>query len=262
VGHLFVEGKTDAQLIADMTGYTRNVDIRTADEIEFDTSSGTAFCGGNKLKIVALAQEAHANSDSNNIRFLVDSDFDLLFTTVFAVRGLTKTDFSNLPVACLHVGWFRGFCVKAFGFVVSDEMWSDFSTIIARSFLARYIAARDQTLASAPSLRPYITVRAGRIEFDEPSYLRRYFSVPADTAEKIGTEISDLCAWLNQDVRMTANTNDVFDLLYGVLRADRRIGGAFPQNGVVYAYLGAFDAEVTDQPRMKDLINWVVRFGA
>lgn len=258
VGHLFVEGASDARALSHALGYPRGLDIRAAEEIATECES-TPLCGGYKARLFRMANEVRANPKIENIRCLADRDFGELVSLLDSKPPMYFTEFANMPAATLTENWLSGFLLKGFGLVLTGDLWKQFLVIIRFSFIARYLSATENPKA-APSISDFTKYDNPVLRFDKAGYIKQYFGGGALSVTEKVSEIDDFASWITCDQRNTANSNDVFDLIHFLLRETKKIGGAFPRDGVRAAFLAAADVDIASQPTLAGIAEWAEIF--
>lgn len=255
-GHLFLEGASDASIIAHASGYPANIDFRTASEIDDDAEGSTALCGGNKLRLTKLAQAATTYGNIENLRCLVDSDFECFVENFDRSEAVFFTGCSNLPSLSLNFDCLRGFMMKGFGFLLDQDCWKFICKTLRFAFVARYIAACAERPNSAPNLADFVSSRK-RLEFDRASYISRYFpGKKLEEAQKI-EQIEEICEWITMDISRNCNSNDLFELLYRLLRDQSKISGSTPKGAIRQAYFSAIDDNLIRQGNLRTVGDWI-----
>lgn len=260
VGHLFVEGGSDASLIAHLSGYPPNLDVRSAQHIDCDVSDGHSLWGGAKLKLLRLGEESKRRGNPNNLRCLVDSDFSSFVSYAEFLPTVLGTGYANLPCSVLTEARLNSFLLKGFGFSAPTELWQLFCTVLQRCFIARYLSARSPQPKPAPDIAGFVKYSSSTFQFDEVSYLRSYFQVNSNKVPGIQKDISDMSALSPSDIRYIANSNDMFSLIYGSLRKRQIIGGSYPLDGIKNAYFASMDDNLLDDTNFSQLRSWITMF--
>ncbi len=258
-GHLFFEGASDARVVRDFFQYPPNVDFRTADEVESDGTSDHPLCGGHKRRLIELAV-ACAEGSSSNILCYVDGDFAALISLIYRRGNIIETGYANLPVSTLTFSWLRSFLSKSYGFILDQPTWQFICEALRYAFFARFVNATSERSNHAPALSDFISLRQGNLNFDRKSYLVQYFQVQPGKIEATSTSIEQFLHAIKRDIRYLANSNDVFDIVYSILRKMKKIESSTPKDTIRQAYFGAFDNNVFTQQNFKEVRDWIALY--
>lgn len=258
-GHLFLEGRSDANLLAQAFGYPDNVDFRTADEVDVEGDDGSSLWGGFKLRLIKLGVEA-ASMQVPNLVCLIDADFSIFVTLMCRKENIVQTEYANIPVFTLSFVWLRAFLIKAYGFKLDDLYWEFMCTTLKFAFLSRYLMACSNPPSGAPALSEFVAVKERKPVFDKNGYVRRYFKVNESEVDELTRRIDEAVDWAEAEVRHLSNSNDVFELIYALLRRSGRIGGAVPKETVRQAYFGALDERIVEQEGFRALREWIASY--
>ncbi|GJD43842.1 hypothetical protein AFCDBAGC_1701 [Methylobacterium cerastii] len=255
-GHLFFEGVSDARVIQHASGYPPNIDFRSSDQIEYDTSEGTSFLGGNKLRLVALSVASN-RANCANIKCVIDGDF-AIFTSLSDRNGcLTQTKFANLPVHSLEIGWLQGFFLKGYGYVIDSAKWDFIIQTLKFAFCARYYSANLKNPVAAPNVADHIKLQNKIAVFDNLSYLRAYFNCTLQGAAELCSQVQEYVGMIHSDIRNCVNSNDLFDIIYKLLKLNGKIGGSVPASAIRQAYFSAIDDNVLRGKDFSELHGWI-----
>ena len=210
VGHLFVEGSTDARILTHLSGYPTSVDIRTAGEVDYETEDGNSFFGGFKLRLTKLALESSLATSLDNLLCFVDADFACLVESVDRPSTLVRTDYANLPSEAMTQNWLKAHLLMCYGYVLSNDGWTTIVEALRDGFVARYISAQSDRPRPVPPLSDYCGVAKGCISFDRRKYLLEFFERLNFGARKMLIEFDMIKSLLPDDVRHSCNSNDMF----------------------------------------------------
>lgn len=238
IKHLFVEGETDARLLAHIYGYPEDVDLRTAREVEDESSSSHPLCGGFKLRLVALSKAA-SSCEVGNLKCLVDTDFESVFPFIDINGAIFLTKFANLPVSTLHFEWLKSHLLKGYGFTLTDKIWEFVLGTLKFAFAARFISTRNQNPKTAPDLVKFVSVEKGEWIFDKMRYTAQIFGLHQNNAAPHVTKVQQEASLMCGDPREYINSNDAFDLVYALLRLSKLIGGGVSREAIRSAFLAA-----------------------
>lgn len=256
--HIFFEGPTDARVMAHAAGYPESIDFRSADEIEQDPTGASSLWGGKKMILMILSSRASA-VPITNICCLIDSDFDFLISNIGRNANLIRTEFANLPVCSFTFEWLKAFLIKAYGEVLDDHMWKFICSTLKFAFVSRYIMACREHPNPAPAISDFVAFKGGIPSFSNEAYLSRYFGNIRDRGS-VTEDVHSLYDWLDCDVRYVANSNDVFDIIYVLLRKRGRISGSMPRDAIRHAYLAALDDNIINEDGLTSIREWISSF--
>ena len=256
-GHLFFEGSSDASILAHLFGYPQNIDFRTASEIDDDDLGSSSLWGGYKFRLINLARAADG---FGNLRCLIDADFSVFIEYMEQFSNLMTTGCSNLPATTFNYEWLKGFLAKAYGLILDMDGWSFICSVLRFAFVARYVAARIEHTVSAPDLSNFISSRKG-YKFDKSAYITRYFPGSQPSRATRCAEIQEICDWVSIDITYTCNSNDIFAIIYSILRGTSKISGSTPRDAIKQAYFGAIDDKLLRQGNLKLVGDWIASMG-
>lgn len=254
---LFTEGPSDARLIAVAAGYPVDADVRSADEIELHNPATTPFLGSNRVRVTELAKAAKSRNETNNVRCLVDADFECYVSDIVVSERLLRTDYANLVVGCLTEGWLRDFFLRGWGVTLGAADWERAVDCLVFAFHARYLAAATDIGMPAPAVSEFMARDGGTITFDSVRYLSRYFGVTQARARALCTQIREMFEWALLDHRHRINSNDFFEYAHGFLRRLGAIGGGVSKDSVRSAILAALPRNLDAQPAVADVVRWL-----
>lgn len=252
-GHLFLEGSSDANILAHLFGYPPDIDFRTASEIDDDDIGSSALWGGHKLRLIKLARAADG---LENLRCLIDADFSFFIEHIEQLSNVIDTGCANLPATTFNYEWLKGFLAKAYGLILDTDGWLFICGALRFAFAARYVAARMEHSVSAPELSSFITCRRG-FKFDKSAYITRYFPGSQSSRASRCAEIEEICDWITIDIIYTCNSNDIFSVIYSVLRGHSKISGSTPRDAIRQAYFGAIDDRLLRQGNLELVGDWI-----
>lgn len=257
-GHVFVEGPSDARILTHLSGYPSKVDIRTGADIDCHTSDGTPLCGGFKLRLLKLAVAAANKNSIDNVKCLGDRDFGTLASLTSCPSHFHQTDFANLPSTTFTQEWLKAFLLKGFGYLLTDAKWLAIQDCLRDSFFARYISATSDEPAKAPEVSTYISIKSEMIFFDRQKYVSDFFTRgDKRKAQDFLSDIDDFKAWMSIDVRYTANSNDIFDLLFIILKKSGKLSGSAAKETIRQAFMSAFSDDVSFSQEVSQVIEWI-----
>lgn len=243
VRHLFVEGESDARLLTHVYGYRDDVDLRLANEICESEIPSHPLCGGMKLRLVQLGVQANS-ANTENLKVLVDTDFETLKSYMTYNESTFLTSFANLPVSTFTFEWFKGFLIKSYGLILNQQTWQFINNTLKFAFAARFKSAVSPSPRAAPELGRYIALSNREWKFDEQLYVAHFFELTRATAlPRVGAITAELESFTD-DPRLYINSNDLFDVIYSLLRHSKAIGGAVSRAAVRQAFFGAADDEL------------------
>jgi hypothetical protein len=260
VGHLFVEGATDARILIHLSGYPTSVDIRTAQEVDCETEESNSFFGGFKLRLMKLALDSSSTPNLRNLLCFVDADFGCLVESVNRAFNLVRTDYANLPSEAMTQDWLKAHLLKCYGHVLSNDDWTTIIEALRDSFIARYLSAQSNRPRPIPLLSNHCDVAKGCVNFDRYGYMSEFSGRRNLEVQKILIEVDLIKSLLPHDVRHACNSKDLFDIIYGVLRKSKKISGAYPRDAVMSAFFGAFPNSIIPGTRLEFVIKWVKSF--
>jgi hypothetical protein len=245
VKHLFVEGETDARLLSHLFGYPSDIDIRTAREVDKSSLPAHPMRSGFKLRLIELASTASVQSTSN-IACFIDADFDRLVSNLKYPDNILLTEYANLPVCTLTYDWLQSFFIKAYGFVLTDDIWKFSISTLNYSFVARFISAKQDKPRGSPELSDYIRHSKGGWYFEKLLYTAHFFGLDKFSAGPRMKSVEDECDLYDGDHRNFVNSNDLFELLYAILRQSKTIGGGVARDTIKHTYFGSMDDDLLE----------------
>ena len=255
VKHLFLEGNSDARIIASLLGYPAPCDVRSGDEIDDDLADATPFFGGNKLRLIKVAAAVEPWA-CPNVVCLIDADFAPFVEWHKRLIALRATDFANLPVTTLTEEWLRSFLLRSFGYVMSVATWKEICVALVTGFVARYLSAQSDEPRGAPDLGGACQIKEGELTFDADAYLQKFFGVTGLALSRMRSATEELSAVLDGDVRYAAHSQDTLDLVYFILKSSGRLTGSFPRASMKPMYIAAFQPEEGDRSVLSELNRW------
>lgn len=261
VGHIFFEGESDARILRSLLESPENVDFRTASEVDGAGLESHPFWGGFKLRLMILAFDA-AKASSGNLRCFVDSDFSSLVSHLYRSDNLFETKYANLPASTLTFKWLESLLSKAYGFALNDGIWDFFCKTVKFCFCSRFLMGCADNPRAAPNLASFVRFEKGKFCFDAREYVRKYFQVNIDISEEIAQHLEDFCDWADFDIRHLANSNDVFDLIYTMLRKSGKIGASLPRDAIRHTYYAGMDKHIVKQSGFMELKDWLEKYNA
>ncbi len=256
VKHLFVEGASDARVLAHAFGYPLNIDFRTADEIEFEIPHSHPLWGGNKLRLMELAFSIDS-SKTANMRSFVDSDFAPLVSYFVRSNSVIQSKSANLPSSTLSFNWMQGFLIKGYGCLLDNKKWEFLCYALKFCFVCRFLAAVQVRPRAVPCASDFVSLKKRELVFDALGYTGKTFDLKgADRLRRLSL-IEEFLYFLQFDIKYLANSNDIFDILYSLLRTLGHISGSVPRDAVRQAYLAALDDAIFRGSDYAHLGEWL-----
>jgi len=248
---IFTEGPSDAHLLATAIALGRNVDIRSAEEIQIDEP----IEGGNKLRIITLSKLARERN-IENCKLLVDRDFEYFLHLYYNDDNLLRTDYANIISGSISLEWARTFFLRAFNSDFSLQNWKDLTRDLKSIFILRYFCISQKISHSNVDISNFSNFRDGRLIFRKRDFLYSFLQSGNDTKNAILKELESFEDYFRDDERYFIHSSDLFLYIHTFLRKSRRIGGAFPKDGTRSAVLGSLPSNLGNQMTIGVIANW------
>lgn len=249
---VFAEGPSDAHLLSTIKKFGRDVDFRSADEIDIAGS----IEGGNRTRVMRLAERA-TKENIKNLTCLIDSDFDYFFRAINYPKILYLTDYSNVISGSISFEWISGFLLRGFNVKFSEENWKDLESHLKLIFISRCLCHIKKVKHSNVDLANLTSFNEGRMAFKYDKFLNSFIQTSQELRENLKIEIEEYKNWLVDDARHFIHSSDFFHYIYLFLRKSGSVGGAFPQSGARSALLGALPNDLGGQNSIAAIVAWI-----
>lgn len=226
---IFVEGNRDYSFynyfIKEIGG--KNIGIYVIDTIELNEEDlndlSLSIKKNNKNKVIALSHLLDKSMpDLDNVRCIVDSDFDLILKKKYNYRTLLLTDYTSLELYLFNKKVLRKFFDLAIGgtqFSISSIIFQ-FSEILSEIFLIRLANFLLEVNMEWYSIKKCCTFNDSEILFDSTEFLKRYLSKNSKLhlEENFIKIIENYRANLTDDPKKQIHRDDFFELMSLFLR--------------------------------------------
>lgn len=249
---VFAEGPSDAHLLSTIQDFGRNVDFRSADEIDIDG----AVEGGNRSRIIRLAERIEKEK-LENFSCLIDTDFDYFFRFINSPKNIHFTDYSNIVSGSISFEFISSFLLRGFNLKFSMENWEDLKDHLKTVFLARYLCGYRNIPHSNVDILNVTNFHNGKLLFKYDKFIQSFVQSSQVVRDDLKKEIQIYKHWLTDDDRHFIHSSDLFYYVHVLLRKSGSIGGAFPQAGARSALLGALPNDLGGQNAISSIIAWI-----
>jgi len=226
---IFVEGNRDYSFynyfIKEIG--VKNIEIYVIDTIELNKQDLNNFSlsikKNNKNKVIALSHLLEKSiPELDNVRCIVDSDFDIILKKKYNYRTLLLTDYSSLELYLFNKKILRKFFELVIGGIrfSINLIISQFSDILVEIFLIRLANFLLETNLEWLSIKKCCSFNNSEISFDSNTFIRRYLSKNGKLTleEEFKKIIEDNRANLTDDPRKQIHRDDFFEIMSLFLR--------------------------------------------
>jgi len=226
---IFVEGNRDYSFynyfVKEIGG--KNIEIYVIDTIELNEEDLNNFSlsikKNNKNKVIALSYLLDKSiPDLDNVRCIVDSDFDLILKKKYNYRMLLQTDYTSLELYLFNkkvLQKFFALAIESTQFSINSII-SQFSEILSEIFLIRLANFLLEANMEWYSIKKCCTFNVSEILFDSTEFIKRYLSKNSllYLEENFIEIIEDNRANLTDDPKKQIHRDDLFELMSLFLR--------------------------------------------
>jgi len=226
---LFVEGNRDYSFYNYFIKEIgiNNIEIYVINSIELNEEDLNNFSlsikKNNRNKVIALSHLLEKSiPELDNVRCIVDSDFDIILKKKYNYRKLILTDYTSLELYLFNKEVLRKFFELVIGGIQFsiDSIISQFSDILPEIFLIRSANFLLETNLEWLSIKKCCLFNDSEILFDSPKFIKRYLSKNSKLLlEKDFIKIiENNRAKLTDDPRKQIHRDDFFELMSLFLR--------------------------------------------
>jgi hypothetical protein len=265
IKHIFVEGETDRRILkAHLRGLQRgNVDVRLVDEADIPASNHppSPFCSGNRARLIifASAVSERIKPGTDNVRFLIDQDCDLVLPIARTSSLIRVTDFANFLICFAQFDAIRYVVESVYGKALPQEQYEKVIKAAQFLFALRILRYSMHPEAEHIDPEPSFTLVHDKLQFDREDFLRRFLLANGlfGSFNLYSSETEKLLNRFRGDPRQYMQFDDFMTLFYRALKLLRFLPPGTTRLALESVYRASITKErILEIPVFRDLAAW------